>query len=141
MTVTYHETDGVDRQSGLRFQNHPRMQEEPGSEAKTSPATRLGSKRQSVDAAYLRGLAERLMCIPVMHGTDQSDCDRLAEIAESLSPAHVAAVNSHNALVAALKAITDQVEQFSDAEHVVGCEPLIASARAALALANGKDSQ
>lgn len=33
------------------------------------------------DAEYLRGLAERLMNVPAMYGTDQSDVDRLGEIA------------------------------------------------------------
>lgn len=35
-------------------------------------------------AAYLRDLAERLMHVPAMHGTDQYDCDRLSAIAEAI---------------------------------------------------------
>lgn len=38
------------------------------------------------DAEYLRGLAERLMHVPLAHGTDQSDVDRLTEIAASFRP-------------------------------------------------------
>lgn len=37
------------------------------------------------NAAYLRNLAERLMHVPAMYGTDQGDCDRLAEIANGLA--------------------------------------------------------
>lgn len=33
---------------------------------------------------FLRGLAERLMKVPVMYGTDQGDVDKLHEIATSL---------------------------------------------------------
>ena len=36
------------------------------------------------DPAYLRDLAERLMHVPVMFGTDQHDTDRLCEIASRL---------------------------------------------------------
>lgn len=36
------------------------------------------------DAAYLRDLAERLMHVPVIYGTDQSDVVRLLEIAQVL---------------------------------------------------------
>ena len=36
------------------------------------------------DAAYLYNLASRLMHVPVMYGTDQGDCDRLADIAAKL---------------------------------------------------------
>ncbi len=35
-------------------------------------------------AEYLRDLAERLMRVPVMYGTDQSDVSRLYEIAREL---------------------------------------------------------
>lgn len=38
----------------------------------------------SDDAVYLRELAERIMRIPVMHGTNQADCDRLLAIARDL---------------------------------------------------------
>lgn len=34
--------------------------------------------------AYLRDLAERLMHIPVVHGTDQGDVERLYRIAQQL---------------------------------------------------------
>ena len=37
------------------------------------------------DEKYLRDLAERIMHIPVMHGTDQGDTDRLLEIAAKLA--------------------------------------------------------
>lgn len=37
------------------------------------------------DADYLRDLAERLMRVPVMYGTNQCDCDRLLEIATKLT--------------------------------------------------------
>ncbi len=33
---------------------------------------------------YLRSLAERLMRVPVMYGTDQGDVDRLSQIARQL---------------------------------------------------------
>lgn len=33
---------------------------------------------------YLRDLAERLMRVPVLYGTDQSDCDELSAIAQML---------------------------------------------------------
>ena len=36
------------------------------------------------DAEYLRDLAERLMHVPVMYGTDGYDIDRLAAIARKL---------------------------------------------------------
>lgn len=36
------------------------------------------------DTEYLRGLAERLMHVPVMYGTDQGDVSRLYRIAERL---------------------------------------------------------
>lgn len=36
------------------------------------------------DAEYLRNLAERLMRIPVMYGTDGYDIDRLSGIASML---------------------------------------------------------
>jgi hypothetical protein len=35
-------------------------------------------------AEYLRDLAERLMRVPVMYGTDQGDVSRLYEIAQEL---------------------------------------------------------
>lgn len=35
-------------------------------------------------AEYLRDLAERLMRVPVMYGTDQDDVNRLCEIAREL---------------------------------------------------------
>jgi hypothetical protein len=37
-----------------------------------------------VNADYLRDLAERLMAVPAMYGTDQGDVDRLLEIAKEL---------------------------------------------------------
>jgi hypothetical protein len=36
------------------------------------------------DIDYLRDLAERLMHVPVLYGTDQGDCSRLYQIAERL---------------------------------------------------------
>lgn len=42
-------------------------------------------------------------------------------------------------LYAALSSMTDQMQQFSDAEHVLGCEHLIKAARAALALAESNN--
>lgn len=36
-------------------------------------------------AEYLRDLAERLMHVPAMYGTDGYDCDRLKEIARVLA--------------------------------------------------------
>lgn len=36
------------------------------------------------DVAYLRDLAERIFRIPVMHGVNQLDYDRLREIAQKL---------------------------------------------------------
>ena len=36
------------------------------------------------DDAYMMDLAERLTAVPVMYGTDQNDCDRLAEMAAKL---------------------------------------------------------
>lgn len=39
------------------------------------------AKEQETDAWFLRDLAERLMGVPVMYGTDQGDVDRLNEIA------------------------------------------------------------
>ncbi len=39
------------------------------------------------DPEYLRDLAERLMRIPVMYGTDQSDVSRLYDIADKLKNA------------------------------------------------------
>jgi hypothetical protein len=36
------------------------------------------------DQEYLRNLAERLMHVPVMYGTDQYDCDRLLELARKM---------------------------------------------------------
>ena len=41
-------------------------------------------KAETTDAEYLRDLAERLMRVPVMYGTDQGDVDRLREIATTL---------------------------------------------------------
>lgn len=38
-----------------------------------------------LDADYLRELGERLMKIPVEHGTDQGDVFRLNEIAEGIA--------------------------------------------------------
>ena len=37
------------------------------------------------DTEYLRNLAERLMHIPIMHGTDQRDISRLERIAKRLA--------------------------------------------------------
>lgn len=53
----------------------------------------------------------------------------------------VNAVNSHAQLCRALKDITEQMRQFSDDEHVIGCEPLIEAADGALALAHGQATQ
>ena len=39
----------------------------------------------ATDADFLRDLAERLMVVPVMYGVDQSDVDRLIEIANQLT--------------------------------------------------------
>ena len=39
---------------------------------------------EMTDAEYLADLSERLMGVPIMYGTDQSDCDRLNEIATKL---------------------------------------------------------
>lgn len=39
---------------------------------------------QLSDPEYLRDLADRLMRIPVMYGTDQGDCSRLIEMAKAL---------------------------------------------------------
>jgi hypothetical protein len=36
-------------------------------------------------AEYLRDLAERLMRVPVMYGTDQSDCSKLYDIANDIA--------------------------------------------------------
>jgi hypothetical protein len=36
-------------------------------------------------AEYLRDLAERLMAVPVMYGVDQSDIDRLNDIARRIT--------------------------------------------------------
>ena len=41
-------------------------------------------KHELDDAVYLRNLAERLMRIPVMYGTDGYDIDRLHQIAAFL---------------------------------------------------------
>lgn len=40
--------------------------------------------KEPTNAEYLRDLAERLMRVPVMYGTDQGDCYRLYEIAREL---------------------------------------------------------
>lgn len=42
------------------------------------------TEQQAEDAIYLRDLAERLMHVPAMYGTDQSDTDTLHEIAGRL---------------------------------------------------------
>lgn len=39
------------------------------------------------DVEYLRNLAQRLMYVPVMYGTDQADCDRLYRLARELEAA------------------------------------------------------
>lgn len=39
---------------------------------------------QLSDSKYLRDLAERLMHVPVMHGVDQSDADRLIAVARNI---------------------------------------------------------
>jgi hypothetical protein len=45
----------------------------------------MGKPRERMtDGEYLRDLAERLMRIPVVHGTDQADVERLQFIASHL---------------------------------------------------------
>lgn len=44
----------------------------------------LFSAEEKSDTEFLCDLAERLMRIPVMYGTDQGDIDRLNEIARKL---------------------------------------------------------
>lgn len=48
-------------------------------------AEKTASRHDLDDAAYLRALAEALMYVPVVYGTDSADIDRLAQIARSLS--------------------------------------------------------
>lgn len=54
---------------------------------------------------YLRDLAERLMRVPVMYGTDQSDCDELYTIAKNVEALLIAALSA----VVALKRINQRV--------------------------------
>lgn len=42
---------------------------------------KLKPSYEMTDQEYLRDLSERLMHVPVMHGTDQYDVDRLLEMA------------------------------------------------------------
>lgn len=44
-------------------------------------------QRELNDVQYLRALAERIFRIPVVHGTDQYDTDRLYRIAQDLEGA------------------------------------------------------
>ena len=41
-------------------------------------------EKELTDVEYLRDLAERIMHIPVMHGTDDGDSSRLHDIASRL---------------------------------------------------------
>lgn len=45
----------------------------------------LPGSRRIEYAKYLRGLAGKLMHVPVSYGTDQGDVDKLCEIADSLT--------------------------------------------------------
>lgn len=38
----------------------------------------------ATDVKYLRDLADRIMCIPVIYGTDQSDVDTLLQLARKI---------------------------------------------------------
>lgn len=55
-------------------------------ELRAAVAKAEGTEPEKPDnAAYLRGLAERLMHVPAMYGTDQGDSDRLSEIAREMA--------------------------------------------------------
>lgn len=46
-------------------------------------------------ARRLRNLADRLMRVPVMYGTDQCDCDMLLDLARELEQRHTAMYVQH----------------------------------------------
>ena len=47
----------------------------------------MAHRKEPTDGEFLRDLAERLMRVPPMYGTDQGDVDKLNELAKALEAA------------------------------------------------------
>jgi hypothetical protein len=56
----------------------------------------MAEDKELPPAAYLRDLANRLMFVPIMYGTDGYDVDRLAKIARQIEKTPVPHDNEGN---------------------------------------------